>query len=161
MITVRLTGHSSCSPHCVASIKFWLVNDCLFFAGHMESALYSLSLYSHWLTPATDVWTVIGPYCCCAPCHTATNGLVSPNGCNLLFFLEIIAGLCRLYSAAQTLERWSEMEQSHGLKSILWRVCIQEVLLSFVVPLSYILSCDPTQSSLVKRQKKADIFFMP
>lgn len=48
VITVRLTGHGSCSPPCVASIKFWLANDCLFFAGHMESELYSPSLYSHW-----------------------------------------------------------------------------------------------------------------
>lgn len=63
VITVRLTGHSSCSPPCVASINFWLVNDCLFFAGHMESELYS--------------WTVIGLHCCRAPCHTG----------NELFFL--------------------------------------------------------------------------
>lgn len=84
VITVSLTGHSSCSPPCVASIKFWLVNDCLFFAGHMESELYSLSLYSHWLTPVTDVWTVIGLHCCRAPCHTGKG----------LFFPPQMAAIC-------------------------------------------------------------------
>lgn len=93
VITVGLTGHSSCSPPCVASIKFWLVNDCLFFAGHMESAVYSLSLYSHWLTLATDAGTVIVLYCWCAPWHIATHRVVFPNGCNLLFFLKIIVNL--------------------------------------------------------------------
>lgn len=76
MITVGLTGHSSCSPPYVASIKFWLVNDCLFFAGHMESAVYSLSLYSHWLTLATDVGTVIVLYCWSAPRHISTHRVV-------------------------------------------------------------------------------------
>lgn len=84
VITVSLAGHSSCSLPCVASIKFWLVNDCLFFAGHMESELYSLSLYRHWLTPATDAWTVIGLHCCRAPCHTG----------NRLFFPPQMAAIC-------------------------------------------------------------------
>lgn len=108
VITVELTGHSSCSPPCVASIKFWLVNDCLFFAGHMESAVYSLSLYSHWLTLATDVGTVIVLYCWCAPWRIATHGVVFPNGCNLPFFLKIIVNLFFFSSAAQKLEKFNE-----------------------------------------------------
>lgn len=62
VITVGPTVHSSCSPPCVASIKFWLVNDCPVFAGHMESGVYSLPLYTHWLTLATDVGTMIVLY---------------------------------------------------------------------------------------------------
>lgn len=102
VITVGLIGPSSCSPLYVASIRFWLVNDCLFFAGHMESAVYSLSLHSHWLTLTTDVGTVIVAYCCLHPGILQHTRKPCPNGCNLLFFPRITVNL--LYSADQ---KWS------------------------------------------------------
>lgn len=124
VITVGLTGHSSCAPPCVASIKFWFVNDCLFFAGRMESELYSLSLYSHWLTPATDVWTVIGLHCRPAPCHTGNGLFFSPNGCNLLFFLKIAPDHFQLHSWAHEQERQNDMDHSRVPQSALFTVCV-------------------------------------
>lgn len=63
VITVQIWRHSSWARSYVASIRFWLVNDCLFFGSHMESAVYSLPLYSHWLSPATDGGIVIVLHC--------------------------------------------------------------------------------------------------
>ncbi len=105
VITVRLTGHSSCSPPFVASIKFWLVNDCLFFAGHMESADYSLSLYSHWLTPATDVGTVIVLYCWSAPRHFATHWVVFSKWLQFAILSEDYCKSFLLFSTAERLEK--------------------------------------------------------
>lgn len=133
VITVELTGHSSCSLPYAASIKFWLVNDCLFFAGHMESAVYSLSLYSHWLTLATDVGAVIVLYCWSAPRRTATHGAV--------FFLKwlqfafLSQDYCEsflLYSAAQKSGKLNDTELSHELNLIPWRVRAWDAVCSLV-----------------------------
>lgn len=88
VITVGLTGQGSCSPPYVASIKFWLVNDCLFFAWHMESAVYSPSVYSHWLTLQTDVRTVIVLYCCSEPWRISTHWVVFSEWLQFFFLSE-------------------------------------------------------------------------
>ena len=124
VITVGLTGHSSCSPPYVACIKLWLVDDCLFFAGHMESAVYSLLLYSHWLTPATDVGTVIVLYCWSAPRHIATHWVVVSKWLQFAILSEDYCKSFLLYSASERLENWNDTELSHELNLILWRICI-------------------------------------
>lgn len=130
-----LTGHSSCSPPYVVSIKFWLVNDCLFFAEHMESAVYSLSLYSHWLTPVTDVGTVIVPYCWSASPRTATHWVVFSKRLQFAILFEDYCKSRPFYSHSREVgvggggvgDKKIDTWLSHELNLILWRICAQDV----------------------------------
>lgn len=112
VITVELTGHSSCSPPYVAAVRFWLVNDCLFFAGYMESALYSLSLYSHWLTPGTNVGTVIVPHCWSALWIIATHWVAFTQWVQFAILSVDYWESFLLHSAAERLEKmeWHQNE---------------------------------------------------